>query len=190
MGIYLRLNIRWKFPASVHQPCWKFPASVSRWTFPASLLRPMEMSSVTAHKADGNSQRHCTPSRWKFPASLLRPDGNFQRHCPKPQQGEFYSIIYCKWTKKQKLLFCLSLPCGRQETRLVWFAQFACAVPLWMLKTTLATTIENIKIVYTGATVGSGNWNFRPAFPSTTSPSQAHCSLRRIRTKHRHSPTT
>ena len=77
-----------------------------------------------------------------------------------------------------------------QDCRLVWCAQFACAVPLWMLKTTLATTIENIKIVYTGATVGSGNWNFRPAFPSTTSPSRAHCSLRRIRTKHRHSPTT
>ena len=39
-------------------------------------------------------------------------------------------------------------------------------------------------------TTGSWNWNFRPAFPSTTSPSQAHCSLRRIRTKHRYSPTT
>ena len=52
---------------------------------------------------DGHFQHHCS-GRWKCPASLLRPDGNFQRHCPKPPQGKLYSIIYCKWTKKQKII--------------------------------------------------------------------------------------
>ena len=107
----------------------------AQWKFPASLLTKLvEISSVTAHQADGNFQRHCSgpmeisnitaqarwkfpaslprarwkfpaslpQDRWKFPASLLRPDGNFQRHCPRPPQREFYSIICCKPNNEQK----------------------------------------------------------------------------------------